>query len=402
MTSHGRKRILFFSENVSLAHLARPLALAKLLPAESFEVFLAADIARRQLIDIDGPSLIPLRSIAVKQFNRALYEGRPIYSLSDLKGYVEEDLRIIDTVRPQAVIGDFRLSLGISARLRRVPYLNITNSYWSPFFKTRFHLGDNLLGDRLGYPLTETIFQIFRKVFFHHHAQPLCRLRKYYGLSAMKKDIRWVYTEADTVLLADIPELYPLLPLPPRHHYLGLVLWEPRQALPDWWDKLGGRPLIYVSLGSSGKNSLIPLIIEATQGLNVHVAISLAGSPLGEPLPSNVWVSPYLPGLTLMEKASVAIVNGGMGALSQALIHSVPTLGIVSNMDQVLCMSRIQDLGLGRMMKAHEATCPEKIRSAVTELIENDGRRNKLRELSKRAASYDVRALFLSALQQAL
>ena len=51
---------------------------------------------------------------------------------SSLDRYVEEDLRLIDSFRPDVVVGDFRVSLAISARKARIPYVNVTNAYWSP------------------------------------------------------------------------------------------------------------------------------------------------------------------------------------------------------------------------------------------------------------------------------
>ena len=47
---------------------------------------------------------------------------------------------MIREVEPDVVVGDFRLSLSVSARVAGVPYLAITNAYWSPYARQRFPL----------------------------------------------------------------------------------------------------------------------------------------------------------------------------------------------------------------------------------------------------------------------
>ena len=43
-------------------------------------------------------------------------------------------------VRPGVVVGDFRLSLSISARLAGIPYVALINAHWSPWSTQRFPL----------------------------------------------------------------------------------------------------------------------------------------------------------------------------------------------------------------------------------------------------------------------
>ena len=54
-------------------------------------------------------------------FVEALARGRPLYAAQTLRDYVQDDLRLLAAHRPDAVIGDFRLSLSISAGHARFP-----------------------------------------------------------------------------------------------------------------------------------------------------------------------------------------------------------------------------------------------------------------------------------------
>ena len=57
-----------------------------------------------------------------------------------LRAYVDDDLALLEAVRPDVVIGDFRLSLSVSARVAGIPYVNVTNAYWSPYARPHFEV----------------------------------------------------------------------------------------------------------------------------------------------------------------------------------------------------------------------------------------------------------------------
>lgn len=46
-----------------------------------------------------------------------------------LRKYVEADLRVLDEIAPDLVVGDLRISLSVSARLAGIPYIAIANAY---------------------------------------------------------------------------------------------------------------------------------------------------------------------------------------------------------------------------------------------------------------------------------
>src|SRR5688500_19493669 len=89
------------------------------------------------------PALAPvheIHSVSVAEFLSRLAHGRPLYDLATLRRYVSDELRLLERVRPAVVVGDFRLSLAVSARLLHVPYLMLANAYWSPYARPKFEL----------------------------------------------------------------------------------------------------------------------------------------------------------------------------------------------------------------------------------------------------------------------
>ena len=47
----------------------------------------------------------------------------------------ENDLALIKSYRPDLIVGDFRLSLSISARVAGIPYAAISSAHWSPYYR---------------------------------------------------------------------------------------------------------------------------------------------------------------------------------------------------------------------------------------------------------------------------
>ena len=113
------------------AHVARPAVLAQGLDKSIYEVFFATDPRYNALFPELSGYRHDIWSITSKDFLAALAKGAPLYSKETLQSYVEDDLKLIDKLKPDLIVGDFRLSLSVSARLRQVPYASITNVYWS-------------------------------------------------------------------------------------------------------------------------------------------------------------------------------------------------------------------------------------------------------------------------------
>src|SRR5689334_13476038 len=114
--SGRRLRVLFVAEAVTLAHVARPIALARGLDPVHFDTVLAVDPRDQALWSGLAIPLRPIRSIPSEQFRNALAHGRPLYDVETLRAYVEEELDLIRETVPDVVVGDFRLSLAVSTR----------------------------------------------------------------------------------------------------------------------------------------------------------------------------------------------------------------------------------------------------------------------------------------------
>jgi len=359
------KRILFVAEAVTLAQVVRLVTLARALPAGQYALHFAS--ARFDPVVFAGaPQLTQHRihSRSPAQVERAVAWGSRIYSRRVLSRYVDEDLRLIDRVEPDLVVGDLRWSLLVSAPLRRVPHAALINAYWSPWaVRERFPLPDHPIVKLLGERMAAEYFPRALPFVFRHFARPLDSLRGRHGLAPLGGLLE-LLTAGDLTLYADPPELIPTQGLPATHHFLGPVQWAPELPLPAWWEQLGGRPSVYVTLGSSGNLAALPHIVSALAQLPVDVMVATAGRVRLERPPANVFVADYLPGDLAARRASVVVCNGGSSTGYQALAEGRPVVGLPWNLDQYLAMSFMERAGTGVLLRATRAR-PAEVRERV-------------------------------------
>lgn len=348
-----RKKILFVAEAVTLAHVGRGIALASTLDPEQFEVHFACADGYDFCFKDCNFTRWPIKSISSEQFLQALAAGKPVYSEATLTSYAVEDIRLLGAIQPDLIVGDFRLSLSISARLAEIPYVSLTNAYWSPYVRPHYAVPNIPLTKILPIHIANALFRMVRPVAFASHSLPLNRVRRKFGLPTLGLDVRRVYTDADYTLYMDVPELFPAFGMPDNHAYLGPVIWSTPSAPPSWWDTLPeDKPLVYVTLGSSGQGKLLPLVLEALASLPVTVLAATAGNVKLDNIPSNAHVADYLPGEEAARRSSLVICNGGSPTSQQALAAGVPVVGIASNLDQFLNMHGVAKAGAGVLLRA--------------------------------------------------
>lgn len=397
-----RVRVLFFCEAVTLAHVARPAVLAQSLDPTRYEVHIAQHPRYRALLGELPATHHDLQSIEPAQFMAALAQGSPVYEEETLRQYVEQDRALIASIKPDIVVGDFRISLQVSARLAGVPFIALSNAYWSEFARQRYVVPDlpfaRLLGARVG----QGVFTVARPIAFALHCRPMNAVRRHYGLPSLGHSLQRVYTQGDYTLYADAAELFTMRALPSQHRFIGPIVWSPTYPRPPWWDSVGhDKPRIYVTLGSSGQASVLPEILAGLAHLDANVLVSTAGAPLPAQSPDNVYMAQYLSGEDAVQGASLVICNGGSPTTQQALVSGVPVLGLASNLDQYLNMAMLEQNGAGRCLRAASANAAQIGQLAQQQLADHSYRESAGR-VARILNAYDARQLFNATLDEAL
>lgn len=387
-----RPRVLFLGEAVTLAHVARTLVLGESLAGDCDVAVGLASHAHR-FVPPARFDLHSLDTVPGAQFLEALRRGRPVYDEPTLVRYVQADLALIDRTAPDLVVGDFRISLSVSARLRRVPYLTVSNAYWSPWYTRPAPLPVLPWTSLVPLAIARPVFALARSPAMAAHTVPMSRTRARFGLPPIGRSLRRVYTDADHVAYADVPELFPTPEAPGTHHFLGPILWSPPGQAPAWWEAPIDGASAYVTMGSSGDPAQLGAIVSALDALGVTALVASAGADFEPPTGSRARVAAYLPGIEAALRADLVVCNGGSMTAQQALAAGRPVLGIASNMDQFFNMRAIEEAGAGLTLRADRAT-GERVRLAAHRLLHEPAFATAARRLSGILARYSAQRRF--------
>jgi UDP:flavonoid glycosyltransferase YjiC (YdhE family) len=228
-------------------------------------------------------------------------------------------------------------------------------------------------------------------------------LRKRHGLAPLN-DLRELYTAGDFCAYLDIPELLPLPHMPEGHFYLGPLAWRPRgQPLMDLGRPKAGRPLAYVSMGSSGDESLLPQVAQALTELGFDAVYSgvdpdavarwaEGGLESASSRRAARLVDPdqVLPGATL------TICHAGSGTVYQSLAWGVPLLCLPDNPDQGLIAQAVEASGAGISLHPDRVSLDRLKRILTQHFLEGNALRERARGLSRSLAMWDTRGRWVN------
>lgn len=395
-------RILFIAEAVTLAHVARPAVLAMALDKSQYDITFAVDPRYKALFPELADAHHDLWSIDSEQFLTALAKGKRLYSTQILERYISDDLKLIEDIKPDLIVGDFRLSLSVSARLKKVPYAAISNTYWTTFSNNKYCVPQLPMTKVLGVGLSQILFNLSRPLVFATHCIPLNKIRKKYGLPSLGYDLRAVYSDADHLWLADMAEYFPTTKTAANVSYIGPLPWSPRNIIPPWWNDVDDtKPIVYVTLGSSGQVNLLPIVLEALASLPVSVIAVTAGRTTLQSIPDNAYISDYLPGDKAAERAALVICNGGSLTTYQAIQGGTPILGIASNLDQHLNMHYLTSAGIGVALRAEKASVKQ-IGVLARKLLNESHYKTAAEKAQQAAQGYNIRDKLTTLVHTAL
>lgn len=395
----SKVRVLFLVENITLAQVVRLRVLAAGLDRDRYDVHFACSDFDRVMFEGTAFQHWPLYTIEREAALRALAKGDRLYETSVLQRYVDEELALFDRVRPDVVVGDFRLSLAVSAPFAKLPCASLINAYWSPYaVRSSFPVPDHPIVRLVGVERAKRYFPQAMPKVFGYFAAPLNTLRRRYQLPEFES-LPHALCFGDAVLYPDVPELCPVRGAPSTHHFLGGVQWSPSVPMPAVGSSSG--PLVYVTLGSSGDLAALPAVLEGLAGLPAQVLVATAGRVPQHELPSNIHVAPLVPGDEVAKRAAFVVTNGGSSTGYQALAAGTPVLGIPSNLDQYLAMTAIEGGEAGILLRSGGLRAAQ-VRAAAIRLLEPNPARARAAHYAAAFAAYDCHARFEAAISSLL
>ncbi|WP_347877164.1 nucleotide disphospho-sugar-binding domain-containing protein [Streptomyces sp. 8K308] len=211
----------------------------------------------------------------------------------------------------------------------------------------------------------------------------------------------WTVRIADRYLVAAIPEFeYPRSDLPPAVEFIGPMLpagvddWSP----PDWWPELraarrAGRPVVLVTQGTAAtdpRQLVLPTIsaLADTDALVVATALGdLPDDTLPRPRPAGLRLERFVPYTELLPLTDVMVTNGGYGGVQMSLAYGVPLVTAGRSEDKMEVNRRVAWSGAGISLNTSNPR-PERLRSAVTSVLEDSRYRERAQRLKAAYARY--------------
>lgn len=337
-------RYLLAPCNNTLSHVAKCLALRAELRARGHEVFLAVSQARAAFLDRIGEQdwfILPDLQEADGGAMPAFSWFRP----QRFEACVRAELALLRDLHPDAMLGVFRFTGPISARLAGVPYDALICGAMTPACP-------DVLGFAPGEPGASeqaAALDFFRRACARRIAPALSEL----GLDPVAD--AWQLLEGRRTFLWDFPEFQPL-PETPGYHHVGPLLW------PDWprpdhdqeaLTRLRG-PVAYVAFGTGR----VPPgtrrhLVETLWHLGYAVALALGGQAPANDLPvapERLAAFEFLPAERILAMASLVVCHGGQNLIFEALRQQVPVFVLPLQPEQAQNGVCVERLGCGRRL----------------------------------------------------
>ena len=160
----------------------------------------------------------------------------------------------------------------------------------------------------------------------------------------------------------------------PPHAFLGSAVREEAadSEVQQWLAAEDTRPIVYVSFGSflSVRGDVLARVAGALRGLDVRVAIATGSTSPEElgPVPASWFVRGFLPQVTLLRRAALAVSHGGNNTVTEAITSAVPLLLLPFSTDQFAGAAAVEAAGFGAALDPNSASV-DGLREAATGLL---------------------------------
>lgn len=161
--------------------------------------------------------------------------------------------------------------------------------------------------------------------------------------------------------------------------------------LPQLPPAVTGRPLVYLTLGTSFNTNLdiFRAVINglANEPVDVLVTVGADQDPaaLG-PLPANTRAERFVPQATVLPTCAAVVHHAGSGTMFGALAHGLPQVVIPQGADNFVNASLLERAGIGSSLRPG-AVSPENVRAAVRRVLDEPSHRVAARRAAAEIAA---------------
>ena len=341
-----------------LSHISRPLLIAKELRARGHEVLFAGESTKVRFISEAGFQVLPLYEPDPNMLLGNIRDNKlKFVSDREIELMIDADIALYKEIKPDLVLTDFRFTAPVSTQIAGLKHSAIVNAssteYRSLPYIPLFEWVPELIVQR-GSTFWKALDKINLKLEMFIFDNVMNIFKKFSKQYHLKRTITATncLTGKDITLLPDIPEYFPTRQLPSDYYYIGPLTWKANIPPPSWWPpKRDKRPLLYVTMGTTGMEDVFRKLYEICQTSDMMAVITTGAQVQHlKPLQGQIYVELFIDGDLVMEECDLVVCHGGNGTIYQALQHGKPIIGIPTVPDQLFNMRRVEALGIGRML----------------------------------------------------
>jgi UDP:flavonoid glycosyltransferase YjiC (YdhE family) len=328
------KRVFCFPSAIAQSHLTRLILIAQELQKQGVEIAFAYPEKHPLLKQLNCP-VFWVPDVVITDFSSNVFAA---YTPVLVEQCVQAELEAIQHFQPDAIIGDFRLTAGISTKLAKIPYISVVNGYMTNYFDPV-----EVMIPQATRPMEHKIASAAAKAIQRKQkydlASPFRTVARQHGLKTLQS--LYEFLTGDLTLVADLPEFCSLDNLPDSVRYIAPLIWEGlSENVPPYLTNLDPqKTMIYVTTGNTGKRQLIELAIAAFRDDPAFEVVVTTGAfidPRDFPQAPNIHLESFIPGSAILQQAKAIIHCGGNGTVYQSLKQGVPSLVIPFNNDQLI------------------------------------------------------------------
>lgn len=394
--------ILFTPTANVLAHVSRCVVLASELKQRGHRIAFAGTPKYLKDPAVVGDEAFEFYPLTDFDLDEGLDILRTISRLPKervIEEIIAAELQMLDRVRPRVVIVDFRPTMYISARLRRIPLIALLGGHWlyqfaaKPNRAFRTYAIYPLMKRLVGVKGADLLMPPLQRLAMRYKMLPFSAACKRHGLPP--KRTPWEMLIGDDNLILDTELVSPTKGLPENFKQVGPIFWSPQAPLPQWIEGLDrGRPIIYVTLGSTAHPDLFRQILGIFRDTGYEIIMTTGGQIdcQGEEVPRNARLEKYLPGERMMALSDLVIHHGGAGTVYQTIRTGRPSIVIATHFEQEFLGGVLEEHGAGIFLTMKEVMAdPARLSAAAAKILQNpDPYTANIKRLQEDLQRYDA------------
>jgi UDP:flavonoid glycosyltransferase YjiC (YdhE family) len=395
-----RKIVITPASNIT-SHTGRCILIARELKKRGYEIILAGSsklIRNPQIAKEDEFDYYELIDFDQEEAMRILRTMQKAYSRKTFQEHLAAELDMLNRLKPDLVIVDFRLTMCVSAKVLKVPIISLLNARWLPqYFMGQYTASDShpislLTKKILGKKMADFFWPYLVKLTLRYKLSPFPRAFRAHALEVKRypKDI----LVGDYNLILDTKLWGPTKSLPSNFKQVGPIIWSPELNLPTWINKLDtNKRSVYVTMGTTGDKKLFQEIFKAFRDTECQIIASTGGQiEIDETMLSeNLHVERFLPGGRVMEQVDMVICHGGSLTVYQAIQAGTPCIVIATHLDQEWGGEEIQTHKAGIFLTMVKVLAkPSLIMESTKKMFDNlEEYQNNMKRLQEDLLRYD-------------